>query len=202
MTEARHLPYGQGGPRSASVEAFLNTLEEWFGAAGFSDVEMDVTHPTDDEISDIRNLEAIVRFRPALATSAAFEILVCGGSGPVGIGMAIESWERLESRDDLPLTRIRGKPYAAMARQPVTNFTPSIALTVCDAVANGKIDIQIAIVRGAIAGCWGSVPVEGDRDMCIELGIGPFFAGLLERLSIARIMRVRFDPWPRHSVTQ
>lgn len=199
MRAAQSFPYDQGGPRSDSVEEFLRALEAWFRERSFSGVEMDVADPGPDETMDIRTLEAIVRFRPALATSAALEILVCGGSGPVGIGMAIESWERLESRDDLPLTRIRGKPYAAMAREPVTTFAPSIALTVCDAVANGKIEIRLAVCGGAIAGCWGRVPVGEAHGSWLERGMRPSLARILERLSICRILNVSFTRWPSHS---
>ena len=195
--EVRSLSYAQGGPRSALVEEFLRVLEAWFQDSGFSDVEMEITDPAPDAMLDIRDIEAIISFRPRSDTAAALDVLVCGGHGPIAIGINIDSWKRLESRTDLPIRRLRQKPYIAIFREPVQTLTPHATIQVCRAVSNGNIDMHVAIMAGAIVGCWGSVTAIGNDDTWTGPGMGPRVAWLLGKLSLVRAARVSFTPWSR-----
>jgi hypothetical protein len=143
-------------------------------------------HPNDDEYG----AAAIYTFEPRARDACSLEVILVDGGAEMQVGLCLDTFERLAPRLDAETDM----NYVALFHEPA-RMTTDTAMSLCRAVALGRVTVTAAVCRGRLAATRGKL-LALPKALRLEGIGGPI--GLFRAFAptgLTRVGVVHYRPW-------
>ena len=174
---------------SVRAQALRESLHRWLEALPAGAVRMtEEFEPEEDDYGT----ELVIRFLPHNKKSSKL-LIFCG---PDSTGFVLDTCKEISERENLVIPWFTGHgSIACLHSEPWTGFTIERMLEVCEAVAQGRIDLTLGIVFRRLICTRGRIDLPTTSIVTELAGNSMPLVKLLSNYGLGEVRSVEFEPW-------